>query len=175
MSELEIKKAKRKGVIFGLILSSPLIIIAGIFIYTILIHPLVQRSMTVEQLLCDRLNVWKNENETKSGIVAIRPVNDGTYEVWYNYFPVGIQEVDEEIAITIAEKLVRTFQDKDELIKLSIIISLPYRDAYLKREWRPYMSFELNRDTLAKYSYENFQYMDLYIICDNLKTYGKAE
>lgn len=173
MSEVSAKKQVKnsmKPTILAIAIMSPFIIITGIFLYYLTIHPLIQKSMNVEQLLCDRLNTW-NENSDKSGITAIRSAESGVYEMWYNFNPIGYADTDSELATTIAKNLIKTFMDKNELNYLTVTVCRPYRDAYLNVVWKPYISFKLNRETLAKYSYEKFQSSDLYIVADNIKYY----
>lgn len=164
---------------FGYMIAAliPIILLAGVLVYyvadTYVFTPLARKGMTVEELLCDKLNVWSEKKPEKSGISGLEKTKgtSGDYALVYNFCPLGTQETSDELALTIAEDLISTFGERSELNKMSVLVRLPYRDEYLKTVWKPYMYFELNRETLAKYSYENFVSKDLYIVADNLKTY----
>ncbi len=177
MSEIPVEPIKKnRSLTIILLVLIPLLIGAGIFIYAILdtyvISPMQQKNMSPDQLLCDRLGVWNKGRETKSGVTAIKKLDEaGNYDMWYNFYPVGTQSTDDELAVKIAKDLIKTFMDKDALNELKVTVCLPYRDEYLNTVWRPYVSFEMNRNKLAKYNYSNFVSSDLYTVAENVVRY----
>jgi hypothetical protein len=178
MGETVVKKASKKRFLSILLVClAPILFVAGILLYyvinTNIITPIREKNMSPDSFIVSRLHAWDMNNPDKSGVAAIKQIDStkGIYEIWYNYYPVGIGKPSDEFAINNAEDLIKLFMDRNDINKISITVSTPYRNAQLKTIWKPMMSFDLDRNTMSKYSYENFRSSDLFIVCDNFQSY----
>jgi hypothetical protein len=166
------KPAKFPLIIIILFLS-PLLILAGLVIYSVVdyyvISPIIEKNMLPAQYIYHKLGAWNEKKPEKSGIVEITgDIDKGVYNIEYNYFPLDSNNLDSEIGIKTATAFIGSFTKNPPVTKLNIIVNGPHSDKYKNTIWMPYVSFALNRDTIAKVNYNNFHESELLTIADNV-------